>query len=48
MALGELQVWSSAVSGWARKSSFVRFSYAFRALLKINWKLDDEVAVSCD
>ena len=31
-------------SGWARRSFFVRFSYAFRALLKISWKLADEDA----
>jgi hypothetical protein len=45
IALGELHFWSSAASGWARRSFFVRFSYAFRALLKMSWKLEDEVAV---
>ena len=45
MALGELQDWSSAASGWARRSFFVCFSYVFRALLNINWKLEDEAGV---
>ena len=40
--MGELHFWSSAASGWASRSFFVRFSYAFRALLKISWKLDDD------
>ena len=43
--MGELQSWSSAASGWASKSFFVRFSYTFKALLKMSWKLDDEEAV---
>jgi hypothetical protein len=46
MALGESQIWSWVASGWASRSFFVRFSYAFKALLKISWKLDDEAAVS--
>jgi hypothetical protein len=40
-----LQSWSSAASGWATRSFFVRFSYAFKAVLKMSWKLDDEDAV---
>ena len=43
--MGELQFWSSAASGWASKSFFVRFSYNFKALLKMSWKLDDEAEV---
>ena len=43
--LGELQSWSSTASGWARRSILVRFSYAFKALLKISWNLSDEFAV---
>jgi hypothetical protein len=42
MALGELQDSSWVASGWASRSFFVRFLYAFRALLRISWKLDDE------
>jgi hypothetical protein len=42
MSPGELQAWSCEASGWASKSCFVRFSYAFSALLIISWKLDDE------
>jgi len=43
MALGDSQAWSCAASGWARRSVFVRFSYTFKALLKISWKLEDEL-----
>ena len=43
--MGELQFWRSVASGWARRSFFVRFSYAFKALLKISWKLNDEGSV---
>jgi len=43
MAVGESQAWSWAASGCARRSFFVRFSYALRALLKISWKLEDEL-----
>jgi hypothetical protein len=45
MLLGESQAWSWAASGWVRRSFFVRLSYAFRALLKIGWKLEDDEAV---
>ena len=49
MALGELQDWSWAARGWARKSFFVRFLYSSKALLMISWKmetlLEDEEAV---
>jgi hypothetical protein len=45
MAAGESQAWSWDASGWASKSFLVCFSYAFRALLKISWKLFDEEAV---
>ena len=43
MELGDSQAWSCAASGWARRSFFVRFSYTFKALLKISWKLGDEL-----
>ena len=42
MSLGELQACSCAASGWARRSFFVFFSYAFSAALKMDWKLDVE------
>jgi hypothetical protein len=45
MLLGELQCWSWAASGCVRRSFFVRFSYAFKALSKISWKLEDEAGV---
>jgi len=45
MSLGELQDWNWATSGCARRSLFVRFSYSFRALLKISWKLGGGVGV---
>ncbi len=45
MALGESQACSLAASGCARRSFFVRLSYAFKALLKISWKLEDEAVV---
>ena len=45
MALGESHAWSWAASGWASRSLFVRFLYAFSALLKVSWKLDIEAAV---
>jgi hypothetical protein len=45
MLLGELQDCSWAASGWARRSFLVRLSYAFKALLKNSWKLEDEVEV---
>ena len=40
--MGESQYWSSVASGWASRSFFVRFSYTFKALSKISWKLDDD------
>ena len=43
MALGDWQAWSCAASGWARRSFFVRFWYTLKALLKISWKLEDEL-----
>jgi hypothetical protein len=45
MALGELQDWSWAASGWIRRSFFVRFLYWSKALLMISWKLEDEETV---
>jgi hypothetical protein len=45
MEAGEAQDWSSAASGWARRSFFVCFSYAFNALLNMSWKLEDEAGV---
>ena len=45
IALRELQSWSSTASGWERRWILVRFSYAFRALSTISWKLVDEVVV---
>ena len=45
MALGESQAWSGEKSGCVSRYLFVRFVYAFSALLNISWKLDDEVAV---
>ena len=44
--MGELDFWSSAASGCARRSFFVRFLYVSRALLNISWKLVDEVMVA--
>jgi hypothetical protein len=41
MSLGVLQSWSWEVSGWLSRSFFVRLLYAFNALSKISWKLDD-------
>jgi hypothetical protein len=45
MAPGELQVWSCSARGWERRLFFVRFSYAFKALLIIKWKLEDDEVV---
>jgi hypothetical protein len=45
MAPGELQVWSCWARGWERRFFFVRFSYSFKALLIIEWKLDDDEVV---
>jgi len=47
MEVGELQDWSSVVSGWARGSFVVYFSYAFKALSNISWKLEDDAGVEC-
>ena len=43
MALGVLQDWSLTARGCASRSFFVRLSYVFKALLMINWKLEDEI-----
>jgi hypothetical protein len=45
MAAGDSQDWSSAASGCARRSFFVRLLYVSKALLIISWKLEDEVAI---
>jgi hypothetical protein len=49
MVLGDLQDSSSVLRGCASKSFFVRFLYASKALMMINWKLEawlrDEEAV---
>ena len=48
MELGEPHIWSWAASGCRRRSFLVRVWYAFKALLKIIWKLEvleDEAAV---
>ncbi len=45
MLLGDLQSWSWAASGCVRRSFFVRFLYAFKALSNICWKLEEEVEV---
>ena len=42
MAPGELQVWSRAARGWARRSLFVRFLNVSKALLMVSWKLEEE------
>ena len=44
-SLGESQDWSWATSGCARRSLLVRFSYSFKALLKISWKLGEGESV---
>jgi hypothetical protein len=41
MALGVLQYWSLTARGCASRSFFVRLLYASKALLMINWKLDE-------
>jgi hypothetical protein len=50
MVPGVSQDWSWAASGCARRFIFVRFSYNCKALLKINWRLEDEEAIerACD
>ena len=45
MAPGELQVWSCSTRGWERRFFFVRFSYAFKALLIIELKLEEDEVV---
>ena len=42
MSPGDSQAWSCDASGCASKFCFVRFSYAFSALLITSRKLDDE------
>ena len=45
MALGELQSWSWAASGYVSKSFLVCFLYLSNVLFMISWKLvDEEVA----
>ena len=41
MSLGVLQACNCAARGWARRSFFVFFSYAFRAASKMDWKLEE-------
>jgi len=41
MAPGESQAWSCIARGCERRFFLVRFSYAFKALLKIGWKLEE-------
>ena len=48
MSLGELQACNCAKSGWAIRSFFVFFSYAFRAVRKMDWKLGEGVDVDED
>lgn len=45
MASGVSRDWSWAASGCERRFIFVRLSYACKALLKINWGLEDEEAI---
>jgi hypothetical protein len=42
MAAGESQDCSWAARGWVRSLVFVLFSYASKAALKTNWKLEEE------
>ena len=46
--MGDLESWSCAARGWESRSFFVRFLYKSRALLKINWKLEDEEAAGLE
>ena len=47
MSPGELQDWSWAASGCARRSFLVRLLYLSKALLMMSWKFgDEEEAVS--
>lgn len=48
MSPAELQACSCAESGWAKRSFLVFFSYAFKAVLKMDWKLEDDVDVDAD
>ena len=48
MSLGELQACSRAARGCARRSFFVILSYAFKAVLKMDWKLEGDVEVEVD
>ena len=48
MSLEELQACNCTARGWARRSFFVFFSYAFRAALKMDWKLEEEVDADAD
>ena len=43
MSFGDVQACSCAESGCARRSLLVFFLYAFRAALKMGWKLGDDV-----
>ena len=45
MVVGEVQALSWAASGCAKRSFFVVLSYSFKALLKISWKLEDDVTI---
>jgi hypothetical protein len=42
MAVGESQDCSWAARGWEKSLHFVFFSYASRAALKTDWKLEEE------
>jgi hypothetical protein len=42
MAVGESQDCSWVARGWARSLFFVVFSYASKATLKTDWKLEEE------
>ena len=42
MVAGESQDCSWAARGWVRSLVFVLFSYASKAALKINWKLEEK------
>ena len=45
MSPGELQACRCVASGCARRSFFVFFSNAFKAVLKMDWKLEVDVDV---
>ena len=42
MAVGELQDCNWAARGWVRSLHFVFVSYASKAALRTNWKLEEE------